>query len=361
MLNIYNLHFEKVALHIITPKTEGAFSANVVVNRSLIDLSEEVSDLIKERLTDALKKPQKTFELAIEDKLSTSFFGICEETKDCSDIQFIENSIRLANRLAESQTAENIPGGYFLFIKAKDISGQRNAYIALKAEISIALTIELSKIKILSNLFLTKSTKFFKFGLLYERLESDYQDHYIEMEFPNNKYIAVLFDEQFRPDSIPAEYFYKDFLGLSIDFNPKIQSKRFYDFTEKFIKHNAENYEQMNDMLNILKYEVKDNTELEIIPTDFVNKYFQNPNHSEIYTKEVIPILPEKLLKDSTLIKSKLKSIRIEFPNKITISGPEESVSSNFVIIEDIEELHKLNPKQESYTIIKIKGKPFQT
>src|SRR5690606_1841906 len=135
-------------------------------------LSEEVSDLIKERLAEALKKPQKTFELVIEDKLSTSFFGICEELRDCSDLQFMDNSIRLANRLAESQTAENIPGGYFLFIKAKDISGERDAFIILKAENTVALTMELSKIKILNNLFLTKSTKFFKFGLLYQRLDS---------------------------------------------------------------------------------------------------------------------------------------------------------------------------------------------
>lgn len=361
MLNIYNLQFEKVAIHIITPKSEGGNSGHAVINRNLINLSEEVSDLIKERLSDALNKPQKTFELTIEDKLSTSFFGICDELKDSSDIQFMEQSIRLANRLAEAQTAENIPGGYLVFIKAKDMNGERNAYIALKAEISIALTMELDKVKILNNLFLTKSTKFFKFGLLYERLDTDYQDNYIELEYPNDKYCAVLFDEQFRPDSIPAEYFYKDFLGLSIQFNPKIQSKRFFDFTERFIKTNAEHYDEMNELMNVLKYEVKDNNDLELMPEDFVNKYFQNANHTEIYTKEVLPLLPEKIIKDNTLIKSKLKNIKIEFPNRISISGPEDSISSNFTIIEDIDDLQKLNPKQESYTIIKIKGKPFQS
>jgi hypothetical protein len=361
MLNIYNLNFEYVAIHVISPKAEGGASAHAVINRNIINLSEEVTDLIKERLSDALGKPQKTFELAIEDKLSTSFFGLCEELKDAGKLQFMDNSIRLANRLAESQIAENIPGGYFVFIKAKDMNGQRNAYIALKADISVALSLEMDRIKILNNLFLTKSTKFYKFGLLYERLDSDYLDHYVELEYPNDKYCAVLFDEQFRADSIPAEYFYKEFLGLSIQYNPKIQSKRFFDFTERFIKQNVEHYDEMNEMMHVLKNEVQDNTDLKLQPADFAQKYFQNPNHSEVYTKEILPLLPEEIQKDHTLIKSKLKSIRIEFPNKITISGNEDSMSSNFMIITNIDELKDLNPKQESYTIIKIKGKPFKS
>jgi len=360
MLNIYNLNFTKVAVHIITPKIEGAASANVVANRRLIELSEEVNELIKERLYDALKKTQKTFELVIEDNLTTSFFGICKDTEEDGDNIFLDNSIRLANKLAENQTSENIPGGYFIFIKAKDSNQDRNVFITLKADITQALSYDFDKIKILNNLFLTKSTKFFKFCLLYNRLEQDYQDDYTELEYPNDKYCCVLFDEQFRPDSIPAEYFYKGFLGLSIEYNAKIQSKRFYEFTEKFFKSNVESYDEMNNMLKVLKIEMEDNNVLTFQPAEFGQKYIQNQNYIETYNKEVITKLPDSISKDNTLIKSKLKSQKIEFPNRISISGPEESLTANFEIINDKDELLNLNPNQESYTIIKIKGRPFK-
>ena len=75
---------------------------------------------------------------------------------------------------------------------------------------------------------------------------------------PNDLLIAYLFDDQFRADSKPAEYFYKEFLGFSVDQNSKIQSSRFFEKTAGFIKDNFENYELQNNLLKALSLEFTD-------------------------------------------------------------------------------------------------------
>jgi hypothetical protein len=89
----------------------------------------------------------------------------------------------------------------------------------------------------------------------------------------------LLLDNQFRIDSKPAEYFYKDFLGFSVENNPKIQSKRFYEATENFIMNSIDSLDQKNTMLDALHAEFQIESEeetLEIDPLIFVSQNFED-------------------------------------------------------------------------------------
>jgi len=134
--------------------------------------------------------------------------------------------------LARAQTKQSIPGGYLIVMDCSDATSDYFACIVIKAEPHEALQLARidgrDQLAVLDKVFLSPSQKFFKIGIIYQRSDEENVDL-------NHQYGTLLFDDQFRPDGQPAEYFYKDFLGFSANRNNKIQSKRFYHKTESFI------------------------------------------------------------------------------------------------------------------------------
>jgi hypothetical protein len=96
-----------------------------------------------------------------------------------------------------------------------------------------------------------------------------------------------------------------------------------------------------------------------IKPSEFAELYFQDQELIDTYQEDVIQYLPEEIEKNESLIKSKLKNKKVLFPNKIILSGPADSLDANVQVISSNEDLKKMNAEQDSYTIIRIKGKPW--
>ena len=68
MINLLNLNLKRAIVHTILPKEEGQESALMVPNESLITIDENVSYTILERLSKAIEKKAKTFNLTIDDR-----------------------------------------------------------------------------------------------------------------------------------------------------------------------------------------------------------------------------------------------------------------------------------------------------
>ena len=357
MIDPEHLTFKRTIVHYIIPKSEDQEHATAHVETKMINLNDAVSRIIRRRLTKAMGKNSKSFELEIIDYDHDSFFGLCQPLKHAEDNKFIENSGLIAELLAGCQTRNNIPGGYMIFIQAEN-KNESAVYIVIKAELQEALRYEedtQSRLLALDDLILSPSTKLYKIGMIYERDEPS-------KLYPNDKFGCFLFDDQFTPDAKPAEYFYSDFLGYTIESNPKIQSKRFYTHTENFIKKSVDDPDMKGELMHVLKQEFAEQNHFdEIAPMDFANSYFHDPEVKDQYSAEVVPYLPTNIVRDPSLFKSKLEWKKLNFPNKVNISGPDRTFDFSVKVVDSNEELDEMNAEDPGYTILKIKGRPFES
>lgn len=362
MINFYDLTFKRMIAHQITAKQTGQEHATVLLENELLMLDANVESIIKERLASAATKQTKAFELEIEQYNAGSFFGLMHNLKAMTNKNFVDASQEIAHLLAESQTKNSVPGGYLIIIEALT-KANLMVYIAIKAELHEALRFEIHNsnalLKYFDDVFMTPHQKMYKFGVIYE-LPSDECITDGSVPYPNDIYGCFLYDSQFNIDSKPAEYFFKDFLGFTIETNPKIQSKKFYNNTENFIKTKFVAAEEKDSMLKVLKHEFLTNDEPEIIPKDFSEMYFQDEEIKAAYQNEVLEYLPEFVIKDPALIKAQLEKKKITFPNNVTIAAANNTFDYNIQIINSQEEFEQLDPESVDYTIIKVLGKPYQ-
>ncbi len=359
MIVFENLEFNRVIIHSIIQKDRGQDTATADLDNHLLKLSDEIAEIIKDRLAKAAMKNSKAFILEVEDSSSASFYGVCKKLMHLNDEKFIDQSGEIANLLAEAQTRNSIPGGYLIIIEAKTNKLQ-SVYIAIKAELHEALryewTSDYSRLKLLEDVFLSPTMKLYKVGMIYQ-LDGESVDPAAEP--PNDKWGCFLFDNQFTPDSKPAEYFYKDFLGFSISNNPKIQSKKFYENTEKFIHENVEDFDEKMELIKGLKQEFIAGEDLTVNPNAFSDVIFNQPEVKDKYAAEVSSNLPEYVVKDTSMFKSQLEWKKIKFPNKVNISGPDNTFDYSVKIINSKDELDNIDPVNDNYTILKVLGKPF--
>lgn len=358
MINFFDVNFDRVVVHKIIPKTKDTDSGNTLVADHLVEVSPQTIQTIQDRLYDAASS-SKYFQLAVEDSTESGFFGYAKDLHDSNEQRFLEYTGKMAELMAESMKTGTIPGGYLIVVQGKTERTEKKVIVAIKAEMHDAMSFKNNEINLIEDVFLSPSKKFFKFGVLFEYNEPQKED-FTEFEFPNNLWGAFIFDQQFRPESSLAEYFYRDFLGFTTEMNPKIQSRRFYNETEKFILDNVLELNTKKDMLNLLDYEFTQNTnENDISPRDFADTYIHDEALNQDYKDDIAEYLPSIIEKDSSLIKSKLFNKRIIFPNNIKIAGSKDAIDANVEIISNEEDLRELSTLQDGYTIIKIKGRPY--
>lgn len=359
MINFFDLDIKRAAVHRLIEKDSGTPHATIVESRELLKLDENVVYTMLERLSKAAEKKSKTFDLAIDQTASSSFFGYASEISELDDNLFVNHSIKIAQLLAMAQVSSRFPGGFVIVLDAEKSNTKKKVSIVIKAELHDALIYYDDSLRLLENVFMSPSQKLFKFGMIYEYDEHEKEELPEGLEFPNNDWGAMIYDEQFRIDSKPAEYFYKDFLGFTTETNGLIQSKRFYDKTENFIQNYYEDFADKQDMLTRLNETFLVDEKPNIDTKDFSEKLLGKEELKKQYENEVAAKIPEKIEKNPQLLKSNLSSKKITFPGNIKISGPANNVDANIEIIDNEEDIKNLTSFSSSYTIIKIAGKPY--
>lgn len=360
MINFFDLDVNRVIVHRILEKEPGQSSSQTILSENLLNPDENIIYTILERLSAAVEKKSKAFELVIGDVHDSSFFGYAHELPDLNNEEFIVSSQKITQIIADAQISSRIPGGYLIIMDCIMSAAGKKVIIAIKAEQQDALTYVNNELHLLENVFMSPYQKLFKFGLIYEMEEHQKAELEEGVEYPNDTWSCILYDDQFRPDSKPAEYFYKDFLGFSIDNNPSIQTKKFYDKTENFIKNYYDDFEEKKQLIDRLNDDLLNETLTEIDPKSFAeNNFSRKKELEELYNNEVVDYLPYSIPKDNQLIRSNLNSKKINFPSNIKLSGPSDSMDTNVEIITSNDQLNNLNVEQSSYTLIKVAGKPY--
>lgn len=357
MINFNNINVNRLIIHTINAKQTGQDYSTIDPSNEILNVDPSVLNIIRNRLIEALGRNSKSFELEIENSDIGSFFSLALNLNLLHDQDFINKSIEISELLAESQRKTTIPGGYLLILDCVDNESNLSLSIVIKAEPHEALQYSNedghTQINLLNKVFLSPSQKLFKIGVLYKKSIE-------EVTSINESYGCILYDDQFRIDSHPAEYFYKDFLGFSIGSNAKIQTQRFYDKTRLFIINKVLDIDTKNGLLSVLKNELTVNLNDIINPYNFANEYLSNQEGlRDAYIIDVCQELPTSIIKENTLIKSKLDKRKIDFPSNINLSGPEAGFDNNVSIINNDFELENLECNNTNYTIIKINGKPY--
>lgn len=359
MFNFFDLDVKRAVVHEIFEKESGQPNSTINESDDLMELDETVVYTILERLSSASEKVNKTFDLMIGDSHDESFFGLGSSFKHLDDEDFIHRTKIIANKLAVAQTSSRIPGGYLVVIDANRRETDKQVSIAIKAELHDALILHEGSMRLLDHVFLSPSQKLFKFGLIYELEQEEIDERGLELDHPNSTWAALVYDDQFRIDSKPAEYFYKEFLGLSTIGNGIIQTKRFYDKTNKFIQDYYEDYETREDMLSKLHDVITDTSNETIVPKSFSNNITGTSELKKQFENEVIERLPENIENNPTLVRSNLNKKTITFPGNLRIVGPIDNMDTNIEIIKNKDDLNNLVTDHPNYTIIKVAGKPY--
>lgn len=365
MINYFELEFLRVTAHRIEAKTEDSPTSEAIPGTELIDLDPDTEYKIKEKLFDASDKKTKSFDLKVGDKGGTSFWGIASPLDKASDATFISETGRLSLLLAGAQTTAAIRPSYLITIHARSADTGRYAFIAIKADMNEAFVFRDGAIHPIDDLFLSPEQKLFKFGIIYklEPWEKEELGLTENTEEPLHESLtewgAFLFDNQFSVDSKPAAYFWREFLGFSLEDNAKIQTKRFYDASEKFAEANIQDFDKRREFIQMLDIEMTATDEEDFSPQVYGNDIDLEEGVKEAYDQQVTRHMPVRIVKDISLISNKINRKKIAFPGNVQLSAPSGAFDTSIELITTPEQLSSISTQQESYTIVKILGRPF--
>ena len=270
--------------------------------------------------------------LDIERVEDGSFFALASSLEGSTREDFIGTSEKLAANLARTQKSSSIPGGYFILLEGTYGEAKVPMAAVIKAEPHDALRYVVMddgsvSIELLKSVFLSPSQKLLKIGILSQREEPAGDE-------VNDVYQAVLYDAQFRGEQTPAEYFYREFLGLTTLQNARIQSRRFFEKTEEFVRGMETTEFNKEDLQLALRNEFNSGDSVTLAPREFAHQHIPSEEVRQEYQRQVVDFMPDSFIVDPGLIQHQIRTRKIEFENKVRISGPEDAFNNSVRIIE---------------------------
>lgn len=356
-LETQHISINRLIVHKILEQKITEENSSVEFENTVINVNNKGKEILIERIINALGKQSKSFELNVELDKENSFFYFANCINKLNEEDFIFNSKEIANLLGFSQNRIGLPGGYLLIIDAFDNLNKTPLIIVIKAEQQSVLQHEIgtNSLNVLENVFLSPAQKLFKIGIL------GFENYRADSIIRKEDCFALLFDDQFR-DGKPAEYFYKSFLGFSIDKNSKINTYKFYQETVKFINSQVKEEGDRVDFLRFLKaYLSPVSSNLLIDSIQFIKSTTLSEADKAAYITKTSELFPRAFTKDISLIKNNLSRRKINFSNDINVVGPEENFEEKVRIITDINEFKNIDFEKRDFTVILIEGKPYKS
>ncbi len=348
-----HISINRIIVHKILQQEVTQEYSEVELEKNVIKINEKGKDILIARVIDALGKESKSFELNVESDSEGSFFSLAKRLEKLNEEQFILNSQEIAKLLGYSQDRVGLPGGYLLIIDAFDAYNNSPLVLVIKAEGHAVLQHETgtSSLNVLENVFLSPAQKLFKIGVL------GFNSYNTSKEPEKNDCYALLFDAQFR-DGKPAEYFYKSFLGFSVDQNSKINTYMFYEETVSFINAQMSDPSDRANFLSFLKAYLSPLKADKLIDrVAFIKSTNLSDTLISAYINKTNESFPRSFFMDTSLINNSLSKRRMCFSNDINIVGPEENFEERVKLISKREDFDKIDIDNPEITILVIEGK----
>lgn len=353
--NLGALTIQRVCIHTIHQKVKGEEHSSVEFSNAMVELTQEVHDIITGRLAKYCGDKSRAFELNITKIGEGTFYTQASGLRALNDDDFIAATKQLAQLLAEKQRKSLRTSSLFI-LDAVD-EDARPVVVSLKAEGTDALTQEIhdgaARLVQVKNLFLGRTEKFFKVGLIYQRPPSAADSDLL----PQGQWGALLYDHQFRTGTEPARYFWDGFLGFDIDQNEKIQSKEAYKALMSFAEKNFSDDVDAKSMVMNRIEEYISNENVNTIDFEEIKDTIIPADKRDDFNEQVRNVFTHSIAKDTTLFARKLNQAKMQFQGNIILSGDKEEFSNRVDVVENESDLRSLK-LDDGYTIVKIKGDP---
>lgn len=321
-------HIHRVIAHKIYPKTQKN-PAYTECSDDILDFDVAENQILITRLTDALSKSAKTFELEFSETGPYSFLSCIQDSYKHTKSAFTAMSCHIAGMLAGSQTKQTIPGGYCIIGDGETQSGKYALFI-VKAELQDVFNINENKLEIIKNVFLSPAKDFYKIG-------------YFLLDPRTHRFIPYMYDDQFTSTKNDlTEYFYKTFLGLTTSNNDRILSKGFYNDCMNFFKNNISDDRDRIGMEKALHTYFREGSRGIISAKEFSDMYFSDDLRLKHKFDEQIVYkkYPRPFTKNKSLLEKALNLERISIGKDITIVSKGDRVVDVF----DTENMDQLMP-----------------
>ena len=320
---ISKLYIERVIIHEIMRQK--------VPDQKELPRYSEIESLIDDEIRIFLKdKVIKTiggfrsYDVSFDDDSESPISGIVENLFSFNNSNFIEYSKKIAGYLNGIQSGRS-PGGLVTIIFG-NING-RGIIGILKLEKQEGVRLEKTliggkstyDILHLKDLILTDKAKLFKIGMFFENGLEDfgYDGKVCDTQLSNTSSREV------------AEFFLTAFLGCNFASEPKIETKNFFNMSQQFFKEKIDNPIILTKYnLHLLSYITNERSTIS-------SRQFAQSNLHQNHRDEYINFLKEKevrigeIIRDTSLIETKISKMILEFDNGIKIIGNQEGFDEN--------------------------------
>lgn len=304
----------------------------------LADLGKDGLMALRDRVSKAMSSDSKSVEMRISDQSERSAFAFACEAITSSPEQFLEISRTITAKLADAQSARNIPGGIVVVMRGTVGMGEkRRKFVGvIKAEMHAGFAKDGREgeptIRYLTELLLTPHQKLHKIGM--------FICDGVPQESPKDTmledFTTYVFDSYMGGAEITtaANYFYERFLGCAAASSARKLTRDFYNASKEFINSAIGDDEQKVAAVSALHVYLRSNSEL-IHPPDFAKEHFPSDlvqSYIDHLDQNNVPA--RAITKDTSAIKHHLRIRRLNFTNDIRILGPAERFSELVSIAE---------------------------
>ena len=260
----------------------------------------------------AFGRQSKSFELEIEKDEDDSCFGIVRFLHQVDEPQFIALSTNIAKLLANSQRQQRIPGGFLLGVQCK--YEDKPLIVLIKAEPHQALGVSEMTVRTIRDIILSPEQKLYK-AVYYVPKRIARPDEVLGKD----DFQVVLFDSIVNFNNSIAQYFYKDFLGLTIQSNAELQTSLFYKKMDDRIWMKLDETDAMNAS-DLLRAEVMNNAHVTINPHEIITNVIPLEDRDEFMS--IIDEFPQAFAKNTSLITTRLGKKSILLSDNVRITAP---------------------------------------
>lgn len=323
-MELINLEVQDVILHEVFKRVDDqliqpAYGAEVEA------LEQEAIDALRDRVVTAMTSATRCVKMTITKTGAESLVARASLMIDGDAELWVAGTQGLALKLAEEQKSRGIPGGVVVVFRGSAGVPARRLIGVIKAEVHNGFTRELhagkAVLKFLRSLMLTAQTKLYKVGLFFEaRPEAE--------GVGDARWDAYIYDETLTVKNRygAAQYFYNGFLGLGFPESSARQTAQFHQLTKSFIQGMDVPEEEKVVLHNALVTYLKADQAPTVGIESFSSSYFADDLVKDAYEQHMLsngfPAMP--INKDLTDLASHLRTRRLEFRNKIRVTGPAE-------------------------------------
>ncbi|WP_027369175.1 nucleoid-associated protein [Desulfocurvibacter africanus] len=358
-MHFTNLKIERLIVHEVFERKTKDECIPPRYGNMLISLTPAAMQAIEDRIADAMGRSSQCVEMRINKIHDESLLGVCRRLLVATNGDFVPESARVADLLADAQKATNIPGGIIVVITGTVGNPGRKALIVIKAEAQDGF----SRIKqsdgsinlhFLEELFLTPKARLYKIGAFVENGDQSSGDNLAD------SYKAFVFDHNMtsKDRDKAAVYFYDGFLGCAFLQSCARTTKEFYSYTSKFIDSLDVPEEQKVEYKTALYVYLKTDRAAKIQVDTFASSYLGEPRLQDAYRSHMMDkgFPMTAVAKDLSDIQSHLKQRRLRFRSNIRLTAPADSFKE-LVTVEVIDAPDGQESKSPQWTVLTIRDR----